>query len=285
MGDAMDTPQCLAATMNTGGAQAECALWHLESAKPYRLEFENDADVVCLLLGAIEAKTGYDGRSPAAMRFDALTAAFHPAGGRVAVEASTVSAGFAAFRFAPALQQKLLGADYRLDPVPTSIDNIASPSIAGLVAYARTLFNASSHPDNIAVEAVSQLALVDVFRSLRAFVSKTACGPLSDREYARLREHIDANIAERLSLAELSDLLDMPVITLRRRFQRKAGLPLHQFVLERRMQVAQHQLTATSAPLREIAASCGFASQQHMTSAFSRRLGLTPLAWRERART
>jgi AraC family transcriptional regulator len=41
------------------------------------------------------------------------------------------------------------------------------------------------------------------------------------------------------------------------------GLPLHLFVLERRLQIAQHLLGATSQPLREIAASCGFASQQH----------------------
>ena len=96
-----------------------------------------------------------------------------------------------------------------------------------------------------------------------------------------------ANLPGAFDAADLEEAyaLDLPVITLRRRFQRKAGLPLHQFVLERRVQIAQHQLTATSAPLREIAASCGFASQQHMTSAFSRRLGLTPLAWRERART
>jgi len=33
-------------------------------------------------------------------------------------------------------------------------------------------------------------------------------------------------------------------------------------------------------PLADIAADCGFASQQHMTQLMSRRLGLTPLQWR-----
>jgi AraC family transcriptional regulator len=100
----------------------------------------------------------------------------------------------------------------------------------------------------------------------------------------RLRSHIDENISERLSLVDLAAFLDMPVVTLRRRFQRKSGLPLHHFVLERRLQIAQNLLGTTSRPMRDIAAYCGFASQQHMTTVFSRKLGLTPLAWRERMR-
>jgi AraC family transcriptional regulator len=267
-----------------GTEQKGFSLWRVEPAKPYRLEFENDADVVCLLLGSIEATTSYDGRQPTAMRFDALTAAYHPAGARVCVNAKSVSAGFVAFRFEPALQRQLFGNDYRFERIPTSVDNITSPSIAGLVAYARTIFGGSEPPDSIAVEAISQLAFVDVLRSLRAARPQLACSALSEREFMRLRSHIDENISERLSLVDLAAFLDMPVVTLRRRFQRKSGLPLHHFVLERRLQIAQNLLGTTSRPMRDIAAYCGFASQQHMTTVFSRKLGLTPLAWRERMR-
>jgi AraC family transcriptional regulator len=215
--------------------QAAVPLWRLEAAKPYHLEFENDADIVCLLLGSIDARTGYDGCHPADMRFEALTAAYHPAGGRVTVDATAVSAGFAAFAFPQALQQQMFGSDYALDRIPTSVDNITSPSIASLVAYARTVFRGIGHRDGLIVEALSQLALVDVFNCLKAVRKKTSCGPLSAREFTRLTDYVDRNIAQSLSLSELSVALDMPIVTLRRRFQRKTGLSLHQFVLERRL--------------------------------------------------
>jgi hypothetical protein len=58
--------------------------------------------------------------------------------------------------------------------------------------------------------SISQLALVDVLRSLRAVATKTAAGPLSEREFTRLRDHIDENVSERLTLVDLAAFLDMP---------------------------------------------------------------------------
>jgi hypothetical protein len=75
--------------------------WDLVRPKPYDLVFRNSTDVICLLFGAIDAQTGYDGARPAAMRFEPLSIAFHPNGGEVAVRASQVSGGFVAFTFPP----------------------------------------------------------------------------------------------------------------------------------------------------------------------------------------
>ena len=35
--------------------------WDLVRPKPYDLAFQNNSDVICLLFGAIDARTGYDG--------------------------------------------------------------------------------------------------------------------------------------------------------------------------------------------------------------------------------
>src|ERR1700681_3969263 len=79
----------LGSDRSTGGVA-----WGLGGPKPYDPLFRNPTDVICLLFGAIEAKTGYDGARPAAMRFEPLSIAFHPRDGEVAVSASRNSGGF-----------------------------------------------------------------------------------------------------------------------------------------------------------------------------------------------
>ncbi|MGA7817728.1 helix-turn-helix domain-containing protein [Caballeronia sp.] len=58
-----------------------------------------------------------------------------------------------------------------------------------------------------------------------------------------------------------------------------------ELVLERRIGLAQQLLRDTALPICDVAASCGFSPQQHMTALFSERLGETPLRVRKTAGT
>jgi len=63
----------------------------------------------------------------------------------------------------------------------------------------------------------------------------------------------------------------------------RTGYSLYRYVLEKRIGVAAHMLRSGDAPLVDVAAACGFSSQQHMTALFSERLGTTPLRYRNGA--
>jgi AraC family transcriptional regulator len=54
------------------------------------------------------------------------------------------------------------------------------------------------------------------------------------------------------------------------------GLPPHRYVLMLRLQHAQELLLHSSASLADVAAACGFSSQQHLTHTMRQRLGTTP---------
>jgi transcriptional regulator GlxA family with amidase domain len=65
-----------------------------------------------------------------------------------------------------------------------------------------------------------------------------------------------------------------------RAFKQSAGVPPHQWLLEQRVERAQHLLVASQAPIATIAQECGFADQSHMTRVFDRITGTTPGRWR-----
>jgi AraC family transcriptional regulator len=250
--------------------------WDLVRPKPYDLVFRNSTDVICLLFGAIEAKTGYDGARPADMRFEPLSIAFHPGDGEVAVCASQVSGGFVAFTFPPAFRESFFGDDAVVTDAARSVDNILAPTITNLVTYARTAMVPDDGADGLFVESLACLAYTEAMRGMRALRERTYARTLSNRDAARLIAYIEENIAEPLSIADLAKTVRLPIATLRQQFQQCTGRSVHQFIIERRLQFACKLLMKPDLTIPDIAAASGFSSQQHMTMAFRNRLGTTP---------
>jgi AraC family transcriptional regulator len=58
------------------------------------------------------------------------------------------------------------------------------------------------------------------------------------------------------------------------------GASPRDYVLRRRIEVAQALMLTTSEPLSSIAVNCGMCDQQHFTRSFHRIVGETPFSWR-----
>jgi AraC-like DNA-binding protein len=254
--------------------------WDLVSPKPYELVLRNSTDVICLLFGKIEAKTGYDGERPTDMCFDPLSIAFHPGGGEVSVCASQVSGGFVAFAFPPAFREDMFGDDATVGGVTRSVDNILSPTVTSLVSYARTAMLGHGCCEALCIESLAYLAYSEAICGMRALRERTCHRALSKRALDRLLAHIEDNIAEPLSIAELAKIVALPIATLRRQFLQFTGRSLHQVIIERRLQHACNLLLKADSPISDVSAASGFSSQQHMTMTFRNRLGTTPRAFR-----
>ncbi|WP_428559407.1 MAG: AraC family transcriptional regulator [Solidesulfovibrio sp. DCME] len=91
---------------------------------------------------------------------------------------------------------------------------------------------------------------------------------------------LEARYVENVSLAELSAATGLTPWHLSRVVTRQTGLPPHAHLLARRLRAAREAL-AGPGRLADIAATCGFADQSHMTRAFAARFGLTPAAYRK----
>lgn len=69
-----------------------------------------------------------------------------------------------------------------------------------------------------------------------------------------------------------------------RAFKNSMGLPPHRWLMRHRVARAQAALVRTNENIAEIAISCGFADQSHLTRVFHAVVGASPAAWRRRRR-
>lgn len=104
----------------------------------------------------------------------------------------------------------------------------------------------------------------------------TARATLSSRQQRRLAEFIEDHIDQSLSLADLAVVAGMSISHLKPLFRGSFGMPVHQYVLTRRVERARLLILAADMPLAQVALETGFAHQSHMAHWMRRILGLTP---------
>lgn len=108
-------------------------------------------------------------------------------------------------------------------------------------------------------------------------------GLLSKAQVRRTKEILDANLSGAVSIADLANECGLSVRHFSRAFKQSAGMPPHRYLLERRVQQAKALLLRSELTISEIALSCGFADQSHLTRAFAASEGVGPGAFRRGA--
>jgi AraC family transcriptional regulator len=163
----------------------------------------------------------------------------------------------------------------------------AAPLLNGTLPGGPALFDALAGElaggEPFAAEAVDSLARLILVRLTRRRLGAQA-SPLSDGHLQRLREFVAARLDQRVLVADLAAVAGLSPNRFAQAFAARTGRSPHQYVLACRLERATQLLQQTRQPLADVAAGCGFASQQHMTQLMSRRLGITPARLRaERA--
>jgi AraC family transcriptional regulator len=99
---------------------------------------------------------------------------------------------------------------------------------------------------------------------------------LSRRQLERLTSYIDAHLDADLSLAHLSAVANLSASHLKTLFKRSTGLPVHEYVVQRRVERARELLLRGELPISQVALEVGFAHQSHLARWMRRILGVTP---------
>lgn len=137
---------------------------------------------------------------------------------------------------------------------------------------------------------INQLYVDHVFLALRSHLAVTYGGMkppnsmnrggLAPWQRRRALELLSERLAEGVRLDTLSEACSLSSSAFLRAFRKTMGLAPHQWLLERRVERARDLIREGDLPLSEIALSTGFSDQSHLTRAFSRRMGVSPGAWR-----
>jgi AraC family transcriptional regulator len=180
---------------------------------------------------------------------------------------------------------EVLGFAYEPQAVPVGSEpaspfDMVDPGVRALAHEARRVLLQELAPDRDYVEALGRAALVravQVLRDHQPTVERTLIAPLKLR---RVVEHIDANLADKITVAELAEISGLSTAYFARLFHQATGEAPHHFILSRRVARVQELLADPSLDLATVAYRAGFSSHAHMTTAFKRKLGLSPAAYR-----
>jgi AraC-like DNA-binding protein len=93
-------------------------------------------------------------------------------------------------------------------------------------------------------------------------------------------EYINANLASKLTLAEIAKVVRLSKSHFSRAFKISHGVSPWAYIVMARVERAKHMIRATREPLSQIASACGFADQAHLCKAFRRWVGVSPRIWR-----
>jgi len=135
--------------------------------------------------------------------------------------------------------------------------------------------------ESLSVGALLHLARTRVERP-RARLER---GRLTTAQMRRLDELIDVELSNEISLDMLANAVGFSKSHFTRLFKSTTGMSPYRYVLSKRVEAARDLVKNSTDSLAEIAAQSGFASQSHMTDAFSRVLGVPPGALRRSERT
>lgn len=103
---------------------------------------------------------------------------------------------------------------------------------------------------------------------------------LSRWRLTRVKAYVDERISESIQLQDMARAAGLSRMHFAAQFRVSTGLRPREYLLRRRVDLAQHLMTETGNSLADIALSCGFQSQAHFTTVFGRLVGITPHRWR-----
>lgn len=98
---------------------------------------------------------------------------------------------------------------------------------------------------------------------------------------AKVQAYVMEHVGEAFPVERLAEIAGVSPRSIARIFVRELDITPHDFVEGIRIDQARNLLEATDRPLKVVAFDCGFGSPDQMRSAFQRKLGVTPLRYRE----
>jgi len=97
----------------------------------------------------------------------------------------------------------------------------------------------------------------------------------------RVTSYVEANVGDVDSAREVAEVVDVFYETLRKRFRREMGVPIGQYLRQKRIDEARRLLLETDNPVYVIYWDVGFSSDGGGIRAFKRETGMTMAGYRQ----
>ena len=173
--------------------------------------------------------------------------------------------------------------EYGIDPRRVEIRNSFQIRDAQLenICWALKTEMESNYPsgrlyvDSLAVSVASRL--VSTYSSIAQRPAEQN-GGLGGRRLKQALAYIEESLAEDVSLSHLASITGISASHFKTLFRESAGVPVHQYVIQRRLERAKALLMQGKLSIAEIALATGFSHQSHLARHLRRASGLSPRA-------
>jgi AraC family transcriptional regulator len=181
----------------------------------------------------------------------------------------------------------LAAQDLGLDPACVHLDARHQVRDARIehIGHALLLEMAEGNPNGqLFLDSLGVALCVQLIRefSRRAAIGAPRRVMLGPRQLARVVEYMDVHLDNSLTLRELSQIAGTSVSYFKAAFKQTFGVPVHRYVVERRIERAA-RLLADGQPISSVAAEVGFAHASHMARWMQRLLRATPSQLKRRS--
>ena len=100
----------------------------------------------------------------------------------------------------------------------------------------------------------------------------------------KVQDYVMTHVAEPFPVERLAEIAGVSSRSIARIFVKESGRTPHDFIESVRLDLARNLLESTDMALKSVAFDCGFAGPEQMRAVFQRRLGLSPIRYRENFR-
>lgn len=118
--------------------------------------------------------------------------------------------------------------------------------------------------------------LVEIAFDRTSSSASSSAPRMSTRQLRILIEFIETNLDKKLHLEDLASVAGVGATRLKTLFRNSTGMPVHRYVIGRRIEYARAMLSTTKMPASQVALAAGFTHQSHMASTMRRLLGHAP---------
>ncbi|BBU32079.1 AraC family transcriptional regulator (plasmid) [Burkholderia sp. THE68] len=133
------------------------------------------------------------------------------------------------------------------------------------------------HADPMLSETYVLALLESLFARLKQPAPQTIKGSLSVQQMGTVRDFVEAHLADKIILEDLSLLVGLDRFRFLKMFKRTIGMTPHAWLLRLRLEKAIALISASkSMSITEVAHAVGFFDQSHFTRAFRQAYGVTP---------
>ena len=105
---------------------------------------------------------------------------------------------------------------------------------------------------------------------------------ISNSLAASIKEYIDLNFENKITLANLSQKMHCCTVTLTECFRKEYHTSIMQYVMQKRMEHALALLDETELSITDISIRCGFKDVEYFSRTFKNLHGMPPTLWRKR---